>query len=359
MAYHLLVTLERNAKTQRIMNYVRGSLDAHAGFTYDVPKQVSDQFVIWGHLFNGERATPAAWDAGTPFYFIDNGYMDPANGGASGYYAITYRSFSPMLLDDPDMSRLPIEFKDWQDPAQKPDGTVLLCMPGPSFGKMFRWDIPQWGRDIVERLKQVTEREIVVRDKSATHPLAEDLKRAAVVITHSSKSTVQAIREGIPCIVEPLSPCAPVAGNDLAQIETPPMPDRKKWWASLMCQQWSPDELTRGAARHWLAVAAQQGERIYKAGRPELSTLLTRPLGYRPVPVDDMVRIPLSPTPPMAGEFKGWEEREAQLLKERDTLAARVTELEAKLSAVEHKQDSPAARRGKALGREKAKGRAR
>lgn len=273
--YYLCITPERAAKTRMIQNAVAGSFPG-SSMTLDDPPP-GEPFVCWGHLWNSARIVPPAWEAGTPFYFIDNGYLEPANGTAKGYYAVTYRSFSPMLLDDPDMSRLPVTMKDWRDPATNSQGHILVCVPGPGFGKMFGWNIEAWVKGIGDRLRQMTDRKVVIRNKSSSVPLVVDMAGASVVVTHSSKAAVAAVREGIPCIVEPLSCCAPVCGSNLNELEKPPMPDRSKWWASMMCQQFTLDELRRGAAKYWLDIAAQQGEREMKPGLPPNSLLLEPP----------------------------------------------------------------------------------
>lgn len=271
MKYHLCVTPERVEKTSMIMRAVAGSLNGSL-IVGEPPAGLP--FVVWGHLWTGAKIVPPALQRGTPFYFIDNGYYKPANGSPVGYYALTYRSFAPMLLDDPDMSRLPMPMKDWQHPSTKSNGHVLICAPGLGFGKMFGWDMPAWTAKIVQRMSSLTAREVVVRGKDSKVPLAQDIQNASVVITHSSKATIAAIFEGVPCIVEGLSSCAPVCGWDLSQVEDPPMPDRRKWWASLMCQQFTLEEMRRGYAKHWLEVAAKQGERDIQKGLPQISRLV-------------------------------------------------------------------------------------
>jgi hypothetical protein len=281
--FQLCVTPERRQKTRRIMEALRGCFPEHQ-LCLGKPRP-DKPFAVWGHRWTGAQIVPRAWKAGAPFYFIDNGYHVPANGSSHGYYSVTYRSFGPMFLDEPDMSRLPVVMKDWRPPRDDPDGVVLLCMPGEWFGKMFGWNMSHWSEAVIAEVGKHTSRPIVVRDKDSSIPFEYDLCRAAVVITHSSKAAVRAILDGVPCIVESLNPAAPVSGTSLSQIEDPPMPDRARWWASLMCQQFSLDEMRRGEARHWLQVAREQGERDMRPGLPVYSTLLDVPA--QPIVIDD------------------------------------------------------------------------
>lgn len=270
MEFQLCVTPERRPKTARIMMALKGSLDG--AVTLANPER-DKPFVVWGHRWLGANVVPQAWEKGTPFFFIDNGYHEPANGLVSGYYSLTYRSFSPMLLDSPDMTRSPVKMLDWK-PVSHSNGVVLLCVPGQWFGRMFNWNMQNWVNHVVDSLRKLTDREVVIRDKTSDVPLSHDLRRTAVLVTHSSKSAIEAILKGIPCIVEPLNPAAPVCGTSLAQIENPPMPDRKHWWASLMCQQFTLDELRMGRGRQWLNQAIVQGQRDMMPGLPKYSALI-------------------------------------------------------------------------------------
>lgn len=292
--FQLCITPERYGKTRRIMEALSGSLP-ESRLCNGAPI-VGRPFAVWGHLWLGAHIVPTAWREGIPFFFVDNGYYKPANGRVTGYYSVTYRSFSPMLLDSPDLTRLPMSMQEWRAPRDNPDGKILLCVPGLAFGKMFGWDMQSWVKEIVRAVRPYTKREIVIRDKSSSWPLSDDLRRAAVVITHSSKSAVEAVVAGVPCIVEPLNPAAPVCGTALSQIEDPPMPDRAQWWASLMCQQFSLDELRRGQALHWLSQALTQGQRDMVAGLPPYSILLDQsdaPSVAEPRP--DIVELTLTP----------------------------------------------------------------
>lgn len=206
-------------------------------------------FVVWGHRWLAERIVPRAIDDGTPWWLVDNGFFQTANGTAHGYYSIT-PGLAPVLLPDPDESRNPITFAPWREASA---GYVLAALPGEHYGKMAGYDMRDWSAKLVGRIGRHTARQIRIRSKDSPAPLARDLDGAAVMVTHSSKAAVAAVIAGVPAIVAPTNPAAPVCGTRLSEIETPPRPDRRHWWASLMSQQWTLAEMAAGACRARLA----------------------------------------------------------------------------------------------------------
>lgn len=202
-------------------------------------------FAVWGHKWLSETIIPSAAASGRPWWFVDNGYHLPARGEATGYYSLTYRGFSPVLLDDPDMGRLGIEMAPWR---RDQGGYVLLALPGMAYGRMLGHDMPGWSAMIKQKIKKYTRRPVVVRDKRSRRPLAADLAGAFCVVTHSSKVAVDAVIAGVPAVVAPTNPAAPVCSTDLTEIERPKMPERAHWWASLMAQQFTLDEMKCGFA---------------------------------------------------------------------------------------------------------------
>jgi hypothetical protein len=83
-------------------------------------------------------------------------------------------------------------------------------------------------------------------------PLADDLRNCWALVTHSSNVAVDAVLMGIPVFVAPTCPAAPVGNLDLAKLETPDMPDRARWFDSLMAQQFTVDEMRSGLAKEYL-----------------------------------------------------------------------------------------------------------
>jgi hypothetical protein len=237
------VTPERERKTSRIM--VQLSRGTGGRLTLGSPPPGPDPFAVWGQAWLALRAIPPAIDAGRPFWQIDNGFYRPAGGSAYGYYRFTYRSMAAILLRDPPRVReqLEIAMRPWRREGRH----ILLALPGRDFGKAMGLPVPRWIAGIVARLRAATDRPVIVRPKGDPTPLFDHLRNCWALVTHSSNVAVDAVIAGVPVFVEPTSPAAPVGRTDF-DFEHPAMPDRAAWWASLMAQQFSLDEMGNGFA---------------------------------------------------------------------------------------------------------------
>lgn len=241
------VTPEREEKTARIMK----AMAKGCGGTVIVgpPPDDGNPFVVWGHEFLGAKIVPEAHRTGRPYWFIDNGYTEPAGGSGIGFYSICYRGLWPVVLPNPDRDRNARGFYPWQT---RKGGYVLLALPGMKYGGMLGYDMRAWAETIEGEIRAHTGRKIKRREKRTRIPLLYDLNGAAVVVTHSSKVAVDAVISGVPAIVAPTNPAAPVCSTNMADIENPPRPDRAHWWASLMCQQFRVQEMASGLAAYWM-----------------------------------------------------------------------------------------------------------
>ncbi|RUV75931.1 MAG: hypothetical protein EOR30_17020 [Mesorhizobium sp.] len=256
MTIWLCVTPERREKTRRIMEALhaggRGATRIHEG----APPR-GEPFVVWGHHWLAERIVPHAIRDKTPWWLIDNGFHLPANGEATGYYAITSGGMTPALLADCDKDRLLVPMAPWREPGA---GHVLLALPGGWSGHMMGMDMAAWSRTIERRIRRQTDRPIVIREKGCKRPLCHDLAGAHVLVTHSSKAAIAAVVAGVPVIVEPTSAAAPMGSTKLADIERPKRPGgREAWWASLMAQQFTLAEMRAGLVSRMMRKVATDG----------------------------------------------------------------------------------------------------
>lgn len=251
------ITPERALKTKFIMEAVAaGWPNARV---CQSPPNYEDPFITWGQIWLAEKLIKTALVGGTPFYQIDNGFFGSAKGTVNGYYRFMYRRPDPVFMQDLGVRharRIKPPFKPWR----RTGGYVVLAIPGPDFGRPFGFDCLNWHQDAYERLKRHTDRPIKVRPRVADYPLDRDLAGAWALVTHSSNVAVDAVLAGIPVFVEPTASAAPVGNLDYAKLEDPVMPERQDWWDSLMCQQFTLDEMRKGFAYKCLSAVAKQVE---------------------------------------------------------------------------------------------------
>jgi hypothetical protein len=248
--WDLLVCKERLVKQAMVMKAIHEGSPNDTRIRWDEPRDLPSRFMVCGQLWMVERIIPRAVKEKTPFWMIDNGYYMQSGKGKheTGHWELTYRGLEPILMRDPDFSRLPAEkhLKPWRDP--RAGSYVLIGHPGPGFGRSFGYNMTAWSKSIVAEVRKRTKLPIVERDKWSDIPLEKQLAGARVLVTHSSHVVIDAVRNGVPAIVAPSSPAAPVCSTSLDEIEEPRRPDRTHWWASLMSQQFTLAEMRSGLA---------------------------------------------------------------------------------------------------------------
>jgi hypothetical protein len=170
-----------------------------------------------------------------------------------------------------------LELQSWRTQGNH----VLLCLQRNGGWSMAGFSTSEWAIQTIIALRKYTGRALRVRshpgDKGAARDCQQILQACAVlgirnvtlsnpnsslmddlhdcwaVVNHNSSPSVGAAIEGIPVFVtDPIhSQCAEIANTDLAQIETPAMPDRQQWVERLAQFHWCHEEIANGTAwRH-------------------------------------------------------------------------------------------------------------
>lgn len=245
------VTPERERKTRRMMEALAAGCDGRV--VVGDPPPGNDPFIVWGQEWLTLRIVPHAIRTGRPFFHLDNGYFLPAQGSTCGYYRMTFCGMSPKYLRDAPAPRS-LDLRPTMAPWRETGTHILLAMPGATFGRAAGVNVPLWIEGIGERLRAATGRPIVVRPKGEGVHLGRQLKDCWALVTHSSNVAVDAVLAGIPVFVEPTSPAVPVGRVDWGpgDIEYPETPNREQWWASLMAQQFTIDEMAHGWCRSFM-----------------------------------------------------------------------------------------------------------
>jgi hypothetical protein len=253
--HYLCITPERAEKTTMMMEALaRGCPGPHRVIT-GAPPDDGEPFVVWGQEWLTLRIVPAAVQQHRPFWTIDNGYWNPARGGAFGYYRLCYRGMSPVYL--PSSADLRPARSILLRPWRHGGTVVVVAMPGVHFGLALGLDVAGWCKTIVERVRAATDRPVIIRQRDSTMSLDQQLNVASALVTHSSNVAVDAAIRGCPVFVEPTSAAAPIGRLDL-DLEHPIRPGRARWLRSLASQHFTLDEMASGIAWHWMHRIARQ-----------------------------------------------------------------------------------------------------
>lgn len=205
----------------------------------------------------------ACHKAGEDVYIADNGYLR-----RDQYYRVTKNGWQVTEPGKGDFTRLKnlnISISDWE-----PGGVhVLLCPPGEKYANIMGFSAVTWYRDTVRRIREYTDRQIVLRvkpdHKAIEHnygPLPRlphnrhlhtDLINCKAVVVYNSNVAVDALLEGVPVVT--LAECAasPLS-TPIEQINTPVYsPEREAFAAHLAANQWNIEEIVNGTC--WNALS--------------------------------------------------------------------------------------------------------
>lgn len=242
---------ERRNKFEMIMRNLAAGWKDGAKCIHGAPPDDDNPVACYGQIWGTEKVLQRATARDRIYWHIDNGFWKPGRGQWQGYYRFTYRSMTARFLPDSPrqrFERLGIRLKPWT----RWGNHILLALPGLEYGVGIGLDMPYWIKEIERELRNSTDRPILIRDRLSPRPLMQDLRGAWAVVTHSSNVAVDAVCEGIPVFVSPLSMAAPVGNLTLLDLEHPKKPERIEWCYSLACQQFTVAEMRSGTAYHHL-----------------------------------------------------------------------------------------------------------
>lgn len=156
---------------------------------------------------------------------------------------------------------LAVSMQDWRQQGSH----VLLCLQRDGGWSMKGHDLNIWATQKVQELRQITDREIIIRPHPKTKidqskfsqfsnvrisnntTLQHDLTNAWASVFYNSSSSVAAVLAGIPVFADDDDCVAwAVANHDIGQIEHPALPDRTRWINDLSAAHWTDQESQTG-----------------------------------------------------------------------------------------------------------------
>lgn len=197
-------------------------------------------------LIDGWRKTGRRW------IYWDRGYArrvfatDLPQGDNGGYYRWHVGAFQLQAVRPlPDDRWKALRTDVW--PWSRTGRHIVIAEPSATYERFH--GIEGWTARTVLRLKALTDRPLVVRDKEMQRfgrKLHEDLKGAHCLVTHGSNAAVEAVIMGCPVFVHQDSAASLVGRCDLGRIDEPYYPDRQPWLNALAYSQFDERELVDG-----------------------------------------------------------------------------------------------------------------
>jgi len=204
------------------------------------------------------------------YYYMDHAYFNAGYNKHNEWMRVTADGFNCNKITDTDSTKFNklfdrnFELKPWRR-----DGQKILILP-PTDPVSYVFGSHEWTETVVEKVKNLTTRDIVIRGKPGEvllndkgveigrtpvdptqRPLEQDLSEAHCVIAYHSSVAIKAAIEGIPIICGEQCAAYPIS-NNLANIEKPLEFDRLPWLFNLCNHQFDTQELVSGKAFRYL-----------------------------------------------------------------------------------------------------------
>ena len=196
----------------------------------------------WWHLWQ------QALDQRREWWYIDNSYFDVAREKQFRVTrnALQYVSTPARASDGKRLAKLGITV-----PARPAGEHIVICPQSAEFMRTLAQWPGDWLESVVGVLPRRTQRTLRIRLKADRTPLADDLRGAWALVTHSSAAAVEAVAAGIPAFCTGYMALAHVAQSQLECVEQARAPHRSTAQARLAVladHQWTLDEIARGHA---------------------------------------------------------------------------------------------------------------
>lgn len=188
--------------------------------------------VVVGNLHGADLIQIECRKQKIPYILIDHGYfnrhldLEWARFCVNNYHCTDWR----------DSDRKIPNIQNWKNGDE-----IVILPPAPKISEIYNAN--NWVSDIIQELKQYTDRSIRVKKKSDGN-FADAIKNAYAVVSFGSVGEVEALIAGIPVFGSEYSPTASIS-QQIFQIENIVYPDRERWLRSIAACQWNKDEMDK------------------------------------------------------------------------------------------------------------------
>lgn len=181
--------------------------------------------------------------SGFDYFYGDHAYFERHK-----FYRLTKNALFHDGRGKSDGTRLR-QFYRTKTPWRKRGRYVVLCPQSEGFFSRLGMTQQGWIDSCKEQIKTYTDRPIVIHHKRDKKPLRLLLKKAWIVVSHSSNSGLEAIMNGIPTITTAHSHVSDMSTKGFEFIEKPYYPDNRLEWAAVLADnQFTLEEIREGKA---------------------------------------------------------------------------------------------------------------
>ena len=233
------------------------------GFDMNEFLKEKNDVAVFGILRGTENWLYKCKQLGLNYYYFDHAYFFKAHGHKRNHisdiksYRITKNGENLnkiVELNDEDRNRIQ-KYKQFKETFRlksiKRGKSILLIPPTEAVCRYYKIDLDTWINETKNTIRKYSDREFIIRYKTDTRPLDEDLHKAHCVVTFQSTVGITAILKGIPVICDDVSMCKPVSIK-YDDIEKEYIRDNdlvNKWIDSLLANQFSMIEIQDGTAK--------------------------------------------------------------------------------------------------------------
>lgn len=226
-----------------------------------------DLLVIWNRTRSFDPIAEIYEAVGARVLVAENGYLDRGPRGAK-YYALALGAHNGagrwFVGSEP---RFEINDRPWREVGSK-----VLALPQRGIGQRGVAMPSSWPSLIVDRLRRLTDREIVFRQHPGhqKHSPPIDFADIWCAVTWGSGAAIKALQAGIPVFYELPTWIGQAAAAPLVDdLESCHTPDRQPLWTRVSWAQWTLEEIASGEALDRLL--HEEDRSLFRAGPPSLS----------------------------------------------------------------------------------------
>lgn len=217
-------------------------------------------FIFAGLLRGNAHILDLAIKNNIPYYYIDHAYFNPGYKQPQWMRVIKNGFMQNTLIPNVKDDRLrknftinlePYNYKDKED--------ILVFPPSNTVGRVF--NSMQWEKNIVKKISELTDRNVIVRRKSGPimdenlcvvtskerytyeDTIEEALDKAYCIVAFNTSIALRALEKGIPVICDRYCPAFPIS-NELKHINNLKEYDRQPLFNSLAWGQFTLEEIT-------------------------------------------------------------------------------------------------------------------